>query len=123
MDRSLDGRSILIVEDEPLVALDIAYAFQAAGAHIIMERTLPSALLAAENSGLSAAILDHGLGDGDSSQLCKRLTERGIPFVVHTGYSEVDGVCSSGVHIGKPADPQVLVTAVEGLLRVRAPAS
>ena len=31
--------------------------------------------------GLSAAILDHHLPDGDCAQLCERLEERGIAFL------------------------------------------
>ena len=35
MDRILTGRSILIVEDEPLIAIDIANAFTQAGARVL----------------------------------------------------------------------------------------
>ena len=82
-------------------------------------RSLRDALVAVEDASLSAAVLDHALGDGDSSLLCERLKERNIPFIVHSGYSHLDGACGNGVQVGKPADPQVLVTTVEGLLRSR----
>src|SRR5437899_2733138 len=85
---SLAGRLILICEDEPLIAIDIANAFTDVGARVVSARSLKSALIAAEDPDLSAAILDHALGDGDSSQLCERLKERNIPFVFHTGYSD-----------------------------------
>jgi DNA-binding response OmpR family regulator len=79
---SLDGRSILIVEDEPLIVMDITQQFEATGAALTTTNTLHHALILAEHNGLSGAILDHALGDGDSSLLCARLTERGIQKAV-----------------------------------------
>lgn len=40
----LKGRTILIVEDEPLIAIDIAEAFQKAGAEVTTTTTLRQAL-------------------------------------------------------------------------------
>ena len=82
-------------------------------------RSLVRALIAIEDEVPSAVILDHVLSDGESSQLCKRLKERDIPCVLHSGYSKLDGACSDVVHVPKPANPDVLVTTVLGLLRRR----
>jgi len=65
---------------------------------------------------LSAAILDQALGDGDSSQLCERLNERGIPFSIHSGYEKLDGACAGAPHISKPASPSALLAAMENLI-------
>ena len=119
MDRSLVGRLILIVEDEPLIALDIRRSFEAAGARVVVMRTLQTVLAAVEDPDLSAAILDHMLGKDDSSRLCERLKERDIPFVIHSGYRNLEGACSDGVEIDKPTPPQLLVTTIAGLLRSR----
>lgn len=116
MTSKLKGRSILIVEDEPLIALDITQAFQDVGALITATNTLRHALVLVENDGLAAAVVDHALGDGKTADLCRRLTERSIPFVLYTGFSEIDGECSTGVHVSKPASYDVLVATVEGLL-------
>ena len=86
MDRPLAGRVILIIEDEPIIALNISDAFQDEGAKTITVRTLAAALVAIEDPALSAAIVDHALGDGDSSELCQRLKERKVPFVIYSGY-------------------------------------
>ena len=56
-------------EDEPLIALDIAEAFKEAGAATVVTSTLHQALVLGEHDGLSAAVLDHVLSDGDSSPL------------------------------------------------------
>jgi CheY-like chemotaxis protein len=69
---TLEGRSILVVEDQPLIAMDISQAFAPTGA-AITTTTLTHALTLVEHKGLSGAILDHALGDGDSSLLCARL--------------------------------------------------
>jgi DNA-binding response OmpR family regulator len=119
MERPLVGRSILIVEDEPVIALDIGEALKSAGARVVMAGTLPEALSVAEEPNLSAAVLDHGLMDGNSSQVCARLKERDIPFVIYSGFGKLDGACSSGVLVDKPAHPQVLVVTIAGLLRGR----
>jgi len=119
MDPPLVGRSILIVEDEPLIAIDIQRSFEAAGARVVAERTLQRALVAAEDADLSAAVIDHALGDGDSAPLCERLKQRDIPFVLHSGFSNLEGACNDGVVVDKPARPEMLVTTVEGLLRSR----
>ena len=41
---TLAGRSILIVEDEPLIALDIAAEFEKVGAQVVQTATLKEAL-------------------------------------------------------------------------------
>ena len=75
---SLEGRSILIVEDEPLIVMDITQQFEVTGAALTTTNTLKHALILVEHDGLSGAILDHALPDGDSSELCTRLKGRGI---------------------------------------------
>ena len=116
---SLAGRLILVCEDEPLIALELADAFQKAGARTVITRSLRDAFVAAENGELSAAILDHALSDGDSTQLCERLKERGIPYVLYSGFSNLDAAHGDAVHISKPATPEVIVTTVAGLLHRR----
>lgn len=118
---TLEGRSILIVEDEPLILMDIALAFEATGAAMTTTNTLRHALLLVEHDGLSGAILDHSLSDGDSSLLCMRLTERGIPFLIYSGYDTVGGACKGALHVRKPAAEGALVAAMEGLIERATP--
>lgn len=109
---SLEGRSILIVEDEPLIVMDIAQAFEATGVALTSTNTLKHALILVEHDGLSGAILDHALGGGDSSLLYARLTERGVPFMIYSGYDDVGGAHTNALHIRKPAAEGVLVAAM-----------
>jgi DNA-binding response OmpR family regulator len=119
MDRPLAGRSVLVVEDEPIIAMDILQGLKAAGASVSKAGSLYDALREVERPNLSAAVLDHGLNDGDASQICDRLDKRNIPFVVYSGYNYVEGPCSEGEHVRKPVRPEVLVAAVADLLRDR----
>ena len=113
---SLEGRSILIVEDQPLVVMDITQEFEPTGAALTTTNTLKHALILVEHDGLSGAILDHALPDGDSSQLCARLKERGIPFMMYSGFNTVGGACAGALHIAKPAAEGALVAAMEKLI-------
>jgi CheY-like chemotaxis protein len=113
---TLQGCSILVVEDEPLIAMDIVTALEAAGANATTTTTVRHALILAEHDGLAAAIMDHALSDGDSTQLCARLKARGIPYVSYSGYGPVEGASKNSVFISKPVTMDVLMTALEGLL-------
>jgi DNA-binding response OmpR family regulator len=113
----LRGRSILVVEDEPLVALDIVDCFRQAGASVYSAHNLRDGLRLAHHPDLSAAVVDFGLGDGDGAGLCDLLKERGVPFVLHTGYAHPSEACRSGVLVPKPAAPMELVTTVTRLLQ------
>ena len=117
VNRLLAGRYILIVEDEPLIAFQIASALQEAGAEVTITGTLEHALLIAKQDDLSAAIIDHVLRDGHSAILCKTLAERGIPFVMHSGLTAIDAPeCHSAPHIPKPANPARIVSTLVTLL-------
>jgi DNA-binding response OmpR family regulator len=116
---SLAGCSILVCEDEPLIALQIANAFSNAGARVVTVHSHANALIAVENEVPAAVILDQALSNGESSQLCKRLKKRNIPYVLHSGYGELDGASGDAVHVPKPTNPDVLVTTVLGLLLQR----
>ena len=112
----LHGRSILIVEDEPLIALDIAQAFEDVGAEPVISSTLQEALVCVEMERLAAAVVDHSLRDEDSGPVCQRLTERELPFVVYSGLSKPHGACAVGVHVTKPENPKALVSILGRLI-------
>jgi DNA-binding response OmpR family regulator len=113
----LSGRSILIVEDEPLLAIVIAQAFESAGAKVTTTNALRHALALIETHGLSAAVLDHALSDGNSTALCTRLKERAVPFVIYSGMPDLEGPCTEVPLIDKPADPFVIVEKIADLLK------
>jgi Response regulator receiver domain len=86
---SLAWRIILLVEDEPLIALNIGAAFEKAGAVVVAARSLSDAVRLVEQDSFLTAVLDFGLQDGNAVSLCGRLNDRNIPFVLHSGYGHV----------------------------------
>ena len=117
---ALAGRSILIVEDEPLIALEVHAAFHAAGAGIISAADSKEAVRMIGLPDLSAAVVDIDLGDGDDcAAVCKRLSERGIPFVFYTGNARADILRQwpRAPVLTKLADGQRVVEVVAGVLR------
>jgi DNA-binding response OmpR family regulator len=117
MSASLAGCLVLVVEDEPLIALDIANSFQQVGAKVITARTLEAAMTHAETADLTAAVIDHALHDGiTTSDVCAKLTERKIPFIVYSGFNHLEGACADGELVHKPASPAMLVATLNGVL-------
>ena len=113
------GRSILVVEDELLIAMDIAAALEKAGAHATMTTSVRHALILVEHDGLSGAIMDHSLSDGDSNNLCARLKERGIPYISSSGYAAVSGADPTAPLIVKPVSMHILrIPPARAALRV-----
>ena len=105
----LAGRCILLVEDEPWVRLDIEKCLEAAGARVLGASRLDRALRLADHPDLSAAVLDFNLGDADSAPVCWRLTDRRIPFVLHSG-------AVHNAFLQWPTAPVVLKPQVHGLI-------
>ena len=59
---SLQGCTVLVTEDEPLIALDIQQAIEAAGGHAVLGTRLSDALQVIDAGTLSAAVMDFRLG-------------------------------------------------------------
>jgi CheY-like chemotaxis protein len=112
----LRGRSILVVEDELLIAMDMVAALEKAGARATMTNTVRHALILVEHDGLSGAIMDHALSDGDCGEVCLRLKARGIPYVSYSGYDPAEGVILDAPHVSKPAPMHTLLSALQALL-------
>jgi CheY-like chemotaxis protein len=113
---ALSGRSILVVEDEPLIALDLRQSLESAGAYVFAATQLPYALQLAGHPDLSAAVVDYRLGEGDSTAICSLLEQRGIPFVFYSGYDDMRKIWPDAVRVSKPTDGYRLVEAVAGVL-------
>jgi DNA-binding response OmpR family regulator len=115
---SLGGYSILVVDDEPFVATSVTEALSDAGADVVTAHDLRTALDAAVNGNVSAAILDVTLGGADSGAVCTALKSRQVPFMFLTGYDTHDLLreWASVPALGKPAGEAELIANVEALL-------
>jgi DNA-binding response OmpR family regulator len=108
----LDNHLILLVEDEPFIQMDIQQGLEEAGARVCAAETIQQALALLDIEPITASILDFKLGGGTADDLCHQLTERKIPFVIYSGYTNVEGECSKWDIVQKPADTGELVTRV-----------
>ena len=82
----LKGLPILIVEDEPLVALELAMAIEALdGRTVGPVATITQAMILLETETIAAAILDANLLDGEVTPLAIALEQNEVPFIIHTG--------------------------------------
>ena len=107
-EQILEGRRILVVEDEYLLAEDLRLDLQAAGAVIIGPvGTVKDALRAvAAAERIDGALLDINLGGEMVYPVGDLLSERGVPFVFTTGYN-AGSVPDRFWHVricGKPVD-------------------
>ena len=86
----LRGCSILIVEDEPLIALDLHAALYAAGAGIIAATNAKEGLRLISRNDISAAVIDIRLGNQDSLEVCQALFHHRVPFLFYTAHADAD---------------------------------
>jgi DNA-binding response OmpR family regulator len=84
---SLVGVCVLIVEDEPVIALDLHAALSAVGAGIIAATNATEALQLIRRNDISAAVIDIRLGDRDCGAVCQALFHHRVPFLFHTAHA------------------------------------
>jgi CheY-like chemotaxis protein len=115
----LADRSVLLVEDEPLIALDVCEGLGAAGANVIAGRNVGDALRLIEQAEITAAIVDVRLGADDCSGACRALVSRQIPFVFYTAYSIAPALerWPDVAVVDKPANTREIVAAVAELVK------
>jgi CheY-like chemotaxis protein len=105
---TLQGRCILLVEDEFLIALDLWQLFDAEGCRVLGPApTVAEALrILATGPHPDAAVLDVNLHGTRSEPVAAELVVRGIPFVVATAYPSLPEPAFNGAPVlSKPYDP------------------
>lgn len=114
MDKPLDGCTVLIVEDEFLIMLDLQSQLEDVGAVVVTASSVAEGMIAAEQP-LDAAILDVRLPDGDVFPVATYLTKRNVPIVFHSGHARSASVISqypSAITLSKPTNEQLLINTV-----------
>jgi CheY-like chemotaxis protein len=81
------GHSILIVEDEPLIAMMLEDFLDSLGHRVVgTAETVDEAIARAEEGGFDVAIIDVHLKGGETIwPVADRLNEKGVPFILATG--------------------------------------
>jgi DNA-binding response OmpR family regulator len=79
----------LIVEDEPMIALDLKLALAEAGAHVVgIASTIDEALELVATPDLAGAIVDLRLHDRSVREVVQRLAAQKVPFLFYSGHDD-----------------------------------
>jgi DNA-binding response OmpR family regulator len=109
----------LLLEDEPLIALDLEQMLEGAGFDVATVMSCKDADDWLSLCRPDIVIVDIVLRDGRSDQVVERLIEDGIPFIVHSGDHpgmHVGTAFANGRWVNKPAAPDELVNAARELI-------
>ncbi len=107
---------VLVVEDEGLIALEIAKVLSDEGFSVVGPvRSVMPALALIEKEGCDAAVLDVNLGDETSEAIAKRLRAARTPFITLSGYSRSQHppVFAGAPALFKPLRSELLVAELK----------
>jgi DNA-binding response OmpR family regulator len=118
-DAPLRGLRILVMEDEPIIALDLQFTLEDAGAFVVgPATTLAGALALIQSETIDCALLDVRMGHESGFPAAEKLRAQGVRWIFHTGNGDADSL-SNGLPscpiLLKPADPPAVVRAVSAL--------
>ncbi len=118
--QDLNGVRVLVVEDDPVLLMDLDFMLAGAGAEVVgLCQTLEEAIARSHTVDFAVAVLDYKLGPETVSPLARQLLDWGVPFILCTGQARSDlGIaewCRCPI-VEKPATPSALVTAVRAAL-------
>lgn len=123
-EHQLEGRRILVVEDEYLIADDMRVALLDAGAEVLGPvPTVDAAMsLVATEARPDAALLDINLGGTMVFDLADTLATRAVPFVFATGYdySAIPDRFADVPRLQKPVRVRDLLATLSPLLSGKA---
>ncbi len=118
MESPLPTATILVVEDEPLIALDIEDVLTGLGATVRLARSLAEAreaLAGMVPPGL--VLLDVVLPDGRSFDLAHELLAAGVPLAFLTGYDHgIPDTLRAVTVIEKPFSTEAIVALARSVL-------
>jgi CheY-like chemotaxis protein len=114
----LNGKRLLVVEDEAFVALMLEALLEGFGCDVVgVAGTLSRGLeyAADEDLAIDGAVLDINLGGEKVFPVAQRLVARGVPFIFCTGYGAegVPGDFAGVPTLAKPYLEETLKTVLE----------
>ncbi|WP_126976982.1 response regulator [Frigidibacter oleivorans] len=85
----LEGKTIMVVEDEALLALDLAMTFEDLGSTVAGPcYRIESALDLVARVAIDGAVLDVDLNGETIFPVARALQKNGVPFIFHTGRAD-----------------------------------
>ncbi|HTT83059.1 MAG TPA: response regulator [Rhizomicrobium sp.] len=118
MDQILTGKTVLIVEDELLTAMELERMVEEAGGRTIGPTGLLSEALRLVDGDIDVAVLDARLDNDTTAPVVEKLRARGIPFLLATGYDTTtlpEGLRNAPL-LGKPYSDDAFYAAVRKYL-------
>jgi DNA-binding response OmpR family regulator len=84
---TLHGQTILVIEDDPIIGIDLVGSLEAVGARVIgpADRIADAMLAITGEEPFDAAILDAHLADGAALDILDALDARAKPYILVTG--------------------------------------
>jgi DNA-binding response OmpR family regulator len=116
---STNAAVCLLLEDEPLIAMDLELTLGNAGVDVTTVMSCAQASDWLAKCRPDIVVVDIELRDGRSDKVVDGLVEHNIPFIVHSGdhpSMHIDTPFAHGRWVNKPAAPDELVEAVRSLL-------
>jgi PAS domain S-box-containing protein len=116
---TVSGKHVLVVDDEPLIAMDIVASLEDEGCHVVgPAATLQKALALIENSRIDVALLDANLAGEPVDVLAAALARRKIPFAFVSGYGRegLPEAFRQAELIKKPFQRQRLIDVVQQMV-------
>ena len=116
---SIAGKRVLVVEDEPLIAIDQAANLEEIGAVVVGPvGTITEALRTIETRDIDAALLDANLAGSSVDEIAAVLTQLNIPFAFVSGYGRenLPRAFRSAPLLAKPCSPEALKLVVTRLV-------
>ncbi|HET7717749.1 MAG TPA: PAS domain S-box protein, partial [Bauldia sp.] len=113
------GKHILIIEDEPVVAMDLEATLTGAGCRIAgIVSSVGAAMQALEQADVDAALLDANLGGEPVDEVAARLQRKGVPFAFATGHGRdaLPEAFREAPVLIKPFDAEQVLQMVQGLV-------
>ena len=110
------GLSVLVVEDDYFIAIEMCGALRAAGADVIgPARDFETGLAALRGDPIDCAVLDINLRGRMAFEIATALRARGIPTIFATGYdaSMIPAELADTMRLEKPVDLDALCRAIE----------
>lgn len=120
----LRGYVILIVEDDPLIGMDLAMTLEDNGSVVkgpySSSDTAIAALRAMDDLALpDAALLDVDLGQQTSEAVARHLALNGVPFAFHTAQAASNDNIFDGLPapvIRKPSSDWQIISAIKAII-------
>jgi len=106
---------VLIIEDEPIIAMDVEEIISRAGYEIVgLAATVDSALSALASRTIDMVVLDAHLFGKPADRIADELVQRQIPFVVVSGASRetLPATVQNAPLVSKPLEEPLLIKAM-----------